>query len=830
MVKLKLETGQRFLLLVLAMLFAASACTSSNGTTGQFPQDGKTGDELQNKESSKPVLLEESGEVCDPGAPTAESEIPALTDLENNTAVLVNGQTITPAGISVPTRRFPWGVAISPDEKFAYVTTAEGSQYIQVIDLESATVIQTVSDKKCSYSIVIPPDGDKVYIAGGMSGELLIYNRDSESGLLETDPAPQTVKFRDYVSVIAVTPDESKMLVGHGLASLISVVDMNTLEITGEITPGYYPYEILIDSEGVYAYVSNWGGRSVSVIDIASGQETKRIKAGKNPEGMAFANDGAELIVTNSDTDDLTIIDTATHEVTMTLPVDPDMYELKAWSPNSVAVHPTEKYAYVASADHNAIEVIDTEKWEIKGAIPTGKYPVKVLLNNDGSKMFVLNAKGWSSHPGFIGVSIEGSLQIIDTPQSVTELADLTHQVELNIQRPLEFFPESNCEEDMVPLPTREGQKSVIEHVILIIKENKTYDEVLGDLVADSEWHDPELCLFGKATHPEQGELMITPNAHKLSTEFIDFVNYYADAEKSVQGHLWVTQADCNDFLEKIQFDGLTLPGVDPNAIHDSPTIFEHLYNHDTMFRNYGEVVNFFIDPLKEWPGTIDRKYPFWSMGVTDVEKANEIIREWELAEHDSRLLPPFVFIVLPNDHTAGGKAGELTPASMVADNDEGMGMLIDWISHSEYWEKSLVIALQDDPQSAAGDHIDSHRSLLFAASPWVKRGYTSKVHYSIPSVYRTVEIILGLPPMNKNTALAVPMYDMFTDEPDNTPYEMEARQWPVEHNPESGKAAEMSKKYKFKHVDGHEGMGEAIWYLMKGDQPRPPQSKIILD
>lgn len=813
-------------LLLAFICIIAPACFENNSAPDTAVSGDESADAGQQAQDVQKPPLKEGEEVCDPGEHIADAELPAMYDEIEGKAILVNGQTITPAGQSVVLQEFPWGLAVSPDGKHAYVTTAKGSQYLQVVDLTANTVIQTISDLRYGHGIAVSSDGTKVYAAGASDEKLHFYDRNAETGLLTLNAEQGFVQLPNYAGGLAISPDGSMALVTHGMASKLSFVNLETGELIDSIKVGYYPYDVIIDGEGAYAYVSNWGGDSVSVVDIANLTELKRIKVGKNPEGMALANGGADLIVTNSDTDDLTIIDTATQEAISTLPLTEEMEGLVGWTPNAVAVHPTAALAYVASTDRNAIEVVDTENWEIIGAIPTAKYPTRVTLSADGEKMYVLNSKGWSIYQGEVGSCVSGSLQILDVPANETELADLTTLVENNVKRPLGFYPDSDCE-DRVPLPTREGQKSVIEHVILIIKENKTYDEVLGDLVPDSEWHDPELCLFGEAVeHPTLGPLSITPNAHKLSRQFIDFVNYYADAEKSVQGHMWVTKADCNDFLEKVMFDGTPMPGVDPNQKGEGPSIFEHIVNNGLTFRNYGEVVNFFVGELKEWAGMIDTKYPFWSMAVRDTNKAKEIIREWELAEYNEILFPPFVFIILPNDHTYGHEAGTPTPASMVADNDEGLGMLVDWVSHSEYWEKTLMIIIEDDPQSAVGDHIDAHRSLMYVASPWVKRAYTSKVHYSIPSVYRTIELILGLPPMNKNTALATPMYDIFQSEPNLDPYDTEARQWPEEFNPEK-KDGEESRE-KIKGYDGHAGLGDEIWKSMKGDQPRPPQAKRI--
>jgi len=323
----------------------------------------------------------------------------------------------------------------------------------------------------------------------------------------------------------------------------------------------------------------------------------------------------------------------------------------------------------------------------------------------------------------------------------------------------------------------------------------------------------------------------VTPNAHSLARTFIDFVNFYGDAEVSVQGHMWTTQADCNDFVEKTRLDRVPASGVDPTTVHYNRSIFDHLFNNDVNFRVYGETSNFAFRELDLWKDKVDLKYPYWSNGIRDIDKANRIIHEWNLhlETGNESLFPPFIYIVLPNDHAQGGKAGVPTVQSHVADNDAGMGMLVEWISsHPDIWKKTVIFAIEDDPQSPVGDHIDAHRSLCFAASPWVKRGHLCDTHYSIPSLYHTIELILGVPHINKNTALAPPLVDIFTETPDMTPYEAIPMQFESWNNPDSGKFADEAEQWDWSSFDGHKGYGDHVWRLMNGDKPRPAGAKYI--
>jgi YVTN family beta-propeller protein len=790
-----------------------------------------------------------SAEQCEPGEPDEAAleksgyyEI-ADGDEVNRFSIITTGQAVTPAGDVIGLQRFPWGLAISPDGERAYTLAGSGLS-LEVIDLSVSppVVLERKGGLSNDHGPVLNADGSLLYVPGAGSQKVFVFavNRAVKAGESElSEQAPISVT--GHVGALALSPDEQILYVLIPTSGEFVKIPLSDPSTQTRIHVGHTPYDVALSADGAKAYVSNWGGAEVAIVDTAALTIVGTVDVGKNPEGLALVEGGTSLMVTNSDEDSISIIDTATMQVSQTLDLDPENPELKAWSPNAIAVHPNPEAhrAYVASADHNAIEVIDTQTFDLLGSIPTGWYPVRVGLTPDGEKLVVVNAKGWGYlNPGDrTNAEMYGTLQVAPVPANALELEVLTRQVEANNTRPSRFFPDSNCEAQ-VPLPLTEDETSVIEHVILIVKENKTYDEILGDLVGPEgdEWHSPEYARnFGMGVDlldgsGEKGD--VTPNHHALASTFIDFVNFYADAEVSLQGHMWTTQADCNDWVEKTHWNRVPATGVDPNTVQYNKSYFDHFDKNNISFRVYGEAVNFAITELEKWRDRIDLKYPFWSNGVTDVDKAARIIHEWNLSVEtgEKSLFPQFIYIVLPNDHTYGSAAGAPHPQSMVADNDAAVGMLVDWLSHSPYWEKSLMFVIQDDPQSSVGDHIDAHRSMCFAISPWVKRGQISTVHYSVPSMYRTIELILGAPPINKNTLIAPPMIDIFTDTPNLTPYTAIPRQIGRFYNPESGKFAEEAKKYDWAGFDGHDGLGDLLWRYMNGDALRPVGAKRIDD
>ncbi|MBM4319444.1 MAG: hypothetical protein FJ125_05645, partial [Deltaproteobacteria bacterium] len=425
----------------------------------------------------------------------------------------------------------------------------------------------------------------------------------------------------------------------------------------------------------------------------------------------------------------------------------------------------------------------------------------------DGQRLVVVSSRGLGGSTQALRGG--GLLQVVTLPSTPEELAVATEQAWSNNTRPTRFYPTACAS----PFP-HQG-KMPLEHVVLIVRENKTYDMVLGDLEGTNG--DPALTLFGEE---------ITPNLHALARAFANLDNFHSDPENSLEGHLWTTQADCSDFVEKLNQTQLPLAGYEPAAIAGGGTIFEHLLRHGISFRNYGEVTSFAPELLGRFRDFIDPKYPFYNMDVRDVDKAREVIREWSLD-----IFPRFIYIGLPNDHTFGTRPGKPTPESMVADNDRATGMLVEWIAHSPYWEKTIIFIIEDDPQSWRGDHVDAHRSICVVVSPWVKRGHVSSVHYNIPSIYRTIGMILGFPPLNKNDALAAPMYDIFRtveEGPDRTPFVALPLAVPAAENAADAPMARESMALPFDGVDGVPGLGYILWRARKGDIDPPAYGKGI--
>lgn len=776
-----------------------------------------------------PVATPANPLICSPEDLSAEALGKAGIAPDGHTAVLSNGRAITPAGTRFATADFPLGLALNAEGTRAYVLhTGEATRTLMVFDLSQAApanspslapagaLLQTVALGVGFKAVALTPDGGRLLVGNGAR---LWFFDVLEDGRL-TVPG-RNIELNGFLADVVVSHDGSRAYAVANTNSKIFEIDLADESLVRVLrTGGALPYDLLLSPDGKTLWASNLSASTVTAIDLASGALTAEIAVGKGPEGMAMSADGSRLYVASADADEVAEIDTATAIVLRRFDLSGDPRQFKHGNVNGLALSPDGATLYASAAAMSAVFAVDVATGQTLGAVPTGWYPTEVIAHPTG--LFVLSSKGMGN-PDKRGLKrIPGFLATLPWPDATT-LQAWAAQVDANNRRGSRFFTGS-CDPETVPV-LQGPEKSPIKHVVLIVRENKTYDMLLGDLTnADGDPigdGDPALVVFGEK---------YTPNFHNLSRDFTTLDNYYANAEVSLQGHQWVTQAQCNDLMEKSHLDQLAIPGLDDALIPDgpTPTIFDLCYAHGVSFRNYGEFPSFGLRFLEEYAAYYDPKYPFWTMGVWDVDKAAEVIREWELG-----IFPQFIFVLLPNDHTYGTRAGFPTPATMVADNDMGTAMLIEWLSHSEYWPETAVFIIEDDPQGT-GDHVDPHRSVCTVVSPWVRRGYISSVHYDIPSLYRTIQLILGLPPMGKNDAYAPPMVDIWVDgevqAPDMTPYLAVPVDVPYEVNPVGAPMQAESEGCGDRGLDGCPGLGTILWRVMKGNVPRPAQAKFIDD
>lgn len=736
--------------------------------------------------------------------------------------LLPDGRALTPTGTSSVLGGFPVQVIAHSTLPVAYVAnTGYSKRSLQVVSFDSGKVLQDLPRSEGFYGLALSPDGKRLYASGGATGMLEVYDVAADGTLT----ASGQVDVGRYPAGVAVSPDGSTVWVTSYLDEAVKEIDASTLTVSRKIPLSRRAYGVVDLPARNELYVSGFGDTDLSVVDLAQGKQVASVKVGANPLGLAASPDGKRAYATVTDQDIVVSIDTNTREVDGSVFVgEPDIAgedntPLPASSPSGLTLDAKAGRLYVTRAADNAVAVLDASTLKTLGAIPAGWYPTDVALS--GGKLVVTNAKGIGTGPflhyagnGDNGgkTAMQGTLSLVDL--STIDLPKLTAQVEANVRRPSTVYP-FDCKDGEFPVPTVAGGRTPIQHIVLIVRENKTYDTVLGDLGTGNG--DPTLAMFGKK---------ITPNLHKLAAMFTSHDNFYDDSECSVQGHLWLTASFVNDYMERTWLEnyrghGGDFPDKDAGLERGQPgfgTFFTHLIKHDVSFTDFGEVVG----SIGQYAGKtvlshVDTHFPgvFFDTSIKDEDKARHVAER--LIDNDN--FPAFSYVLLPNDHTNATSPTQLTPQAMINDNDYATGLLVDRISHSKYWKSTAIFLVEDDPQMGA-DHVDYHRSILIVISPWAKHHYTSSVHLSYPSLFRSFELILGLPPMNREDALATPVYDAFTMKPDYTPYDALPRSVPDTNNGTGAAGAAWSQLMDFRGPDRNPDLPAVLWWAMKGAPP----------
>jgi YVTN family beta-propeller protein len=745
--------------------------------------------------------------------------------------VLIGGRLITPAGDMVPLGGFPMAFLPLGDRYLAVTDGAKDDETLRIFDLETRTVVATdsLSGREGAFYYGLEFDGQKLFVAGGGGAEgnmgenfVYVYDVDAATGALS---ARRSIAMRGYPAGLSFTPDKSVLVAALLRDNALNLIDpatetlTSTIKLTGSPEGKFgFPYAVVTTtgaSGHTVAYASLWGAADVAVVDLVT-QEVGYIEVGKNPEGLLLLS-GDRLLVANSDSDSVSVIDLATQQVTVTQTLGESADAPRGISPSALTLTPDGSRVLVTLTGDNAVDVLDAQTLARVGRIPTGWYPTAALWHATRDEVLILNAKGVGAGPNVIEGNntdwidnmdlMQGTISIVPPPDD-DALATGTATVTANNGRPQAVAPTLTCTgaERRFPLPEKPGDPTPIEHVVLIIRENKTYDAILGDLEGANGR--PELALWGEE---------VTPNLHALARQFTILDNFYSNAEESLQGHQWTAADNSNDFSEK---NWLTTWGRSTHPISDFATaattpekgyVWQQLERAGVDYVDMGEVIG--VDSNTN----IDTSYPglVFNLSVLDVDKA-----DYFASKLQREGLPRFTYIGLPNDHTSGTTPGQPTPESMIADNDEATGRIIAALSASPLWEKTVVFVIEDDPQDGA-DHVEAHRSPCLVVGPWVKHGYVSSQHYDNPSLWRTITLLLGVPPLSRYDATAAAMFDVFGAAPDLAPYTTIPRTVPVQMNPENAFGAEASKRMDFSSPDAAKGLQELLWrYRMKTEPP----------
>jgi YVTN family beta-propeller protein len=852
-------------------------------------------------------------------APAADRE-PARRGAGDRLITPVN-QLVEPAGrqLDLPGLR-PQALALSPDGK---ILVASGKTHdLIIIDPAAWKVVQKVplppasapptgegsaspnnlapDDKsELSYTgLVFSPDGSRIYLSD-VQGSIKVFGVDAShhvQGLrsIPLPPANAPDRRAEIPAGLACSADGLRLYVALNLGNGLAELDPATGQVLRTWAAGIAPYDVALAGHKIY--VSNWGGRrpgpdsvtgpagrgtrvrvdparyiasegSVTVIDSGSGEVIGEILVGKHASALAVAPGGALVVVANAASDTLSVIDTRTDQVIETICARQDPGDLFGASPNALAFDKSGQWLFVCNGSQNAVGVVAFKPGasRLLGLAPVGWYPGALAWDARRHALFVANLKGMppatNSSPSFNSRQYYGSLTLLAKPAG-RKLPGWTRQALANMRYPLlrQAALAPRPDQPPRPVPERVGEPSLFKHVVYVIKENRTYDQVLGDITDGNG--DAKLCTFGER---------VTPNQHKLTHDFVLLDNTYCSGILSAAGHQWADSAIATDYMEKSFAgfprsypDGMEDSDIDALAYSPAGFIWDDCLAHGKTLRDYGEFAitrKAWRDPMRRGrirfldhynafihgadtiamhadPGIeslrpyLATQYAGWDLSLPDVQRAAVFNSELKGFEQSGNF-PNLVLVCLPNDHTSGTSPNSPTPAAQVADNDLALGQMVEALSHSAFWRETCIFVIEDDPQSG-WDHVSGYRTTAYVASPYTKRGAVVSTQYNQTSLLRTMELILGLPPMNQMDATATPMTDCFTEQPDFTPFDSVTNNVPLNQmNPPPAKISDrvlrqdayVSSRLPLEKADQcpEDTLNRILWHAMKGaNEPYP--------
>ena len=770
----------------------------------------------------------------------------------NGTGVLPNAWVVTPAGLSVEVGDRPMNVVPSPDGRFLAVTNnGQGVQSLALYDTYTNKVTQSIpynAPEALYVGLTWTADGKTLYASAGGNNKIRTYSFDGKT-LLEG--APITLgdsKTPIYPAGLALSSDGKTLYAALNLGNSVAAIDLtgrSSLNIkylkfgdpASSAGIGTLPYMMVLSSDGKTLYTSHWGAKVISVVDTAAFKTTVLVPVGDHPSGLTLAPDGKTLYVANANSDTVSAIDTSSNSVRGTVALTPYQGAPMGSMPGAVAVTPDGKTLLVANGGNNDVAVVDTSSLKVTGLVPTAWFPSALSVSSDGKFMFVANMKGLGAGPNlrgpvpgkrnpaeqYIASLGRGSLQAVEIP-GPGDLTAYTAQVVKNngfdeMQAKLTQAPSSTAAQ---PVPRRVGDPSPIKHVIYVLKENRTYDQVFGGLKEGNG--DPALELFG----PD-----VTPNHRALALEFGLFDNFYADAEVSADGHNWTMGAIATDYTQKnwpANYSGRNREyDFEGGSSAPAPTqgyLFDYAKRAGLDYRSYGEFNDFTSKVPNMKPaafatsleGRLSPTFPGYDMSISDQVRFEAWKKEFDGYVANGKL-PQLSVVRLPRDHTNGTRAGSPVPAAYVADNDLALGKLVEAVSTSTYWKDTAIFVLEDDAQNGP-DHVDAHRMPAFVISAYSKRGVRDHTQYSTSAMLRTMELILGLPPMTQFDAAATPMVAAFQNTPNLAPYKALVPKQPLDQmNTAASFSSEISARLDLSRADRADELSfnQVIWGSVKG-------------
>ena len=724
-----------------------------------------------------------------------------------------------------------------------------------VIDTKTQKEVQRIKLKTVWLGMTWSPDGHTLFIPGGnatgtkdIAGSAApIYEFQYRDGRLEETPKTDLVETIDpkqvWWSGSAYLPNRHLLYAanrgtGNGPSDIV-VFDTKARTILTRIPVEINPGAVVLTSDGKRLFVSNWSSESVSVIDTGSNKVIRTLHIGMNPNDMKISADG-RLFVACSNDNTIHVIDTKSLQILERISTTLTPLAPEGSTPDALLIDDKRKLLYVANADNNSIAVIrisNREHSSVRGFIPTGWYPSALTLADHGDTLYIGNSKGEEGHPDRKGPGSplaskwngdetvktiqKSSIETLSLTNIQKNLPHWTQQVIENTPYNDSLLSEARPPQAPTIIPQGVGVPTEIKHIIYIIKENRTYDQEFGDLKGANG--DPELTIFGE---------QVTPNQHALARQYVVLDNLYCDGEVSVDGHSWSDSAYATDFNERYwpsnyagRSDTVRTRAYVPSAGH----LWDLAERKGLTFRSYGEYAvrastgdgSVAAPGAGALAGHVSPNYG----GKRDTDNVQVFLKEFREYEknYDSpdanKRFPNFVIMSMPEDHTKGTVPGAYTPQAMVANNDFAIGELVDAVSHSRYWPNTAIFIIEDDAQDGP-DHVDARRTAGLVISPYVKRGIVDSTLYSTSSYVRSIELLLGMPPMSQYDAAAMPMYASFGTEAKITPFDVIQPKIDVNvKNTEASYGAEESSKMDLSDVDRApmHALNAIIWRSVKG-------------
>ena len=747
---------------------------------------------------------------------------------------IATGVRLDPIGKFVDLGSMPLAMVLSPEgDKLVVMLSGWREQGIQVVDLKSLQVTQTIKQDAAFYGLAFSANGNELYVSGGNEDAIFCYSWRNGSAEFQRKivlgEKKEDKTGSRYPAGLAVSRRGNLLYVAENVSDDVAVVDPGKGEIVGRLPTEHYPYAVTAASDG-YVYVSAWGAESVSIFRARDDGRLiydGRLKVGHRPSAMAVNASGTRLFVALGGTDQIAVVDTHKKKVLRYLSDAAPAGPSEGSTPDALALSSDESRLFVAEADNNAVAIFDisaektgapaaSARDRLLGRIPTDWYPTAAL--ESGRQLLVLSGKGHGSHGnpdgpipgtspfarplGYDLGQLNGSLRLLPSEIKIPELAQFSRRV-------------ATANRWSGPPPQR--RYPPFKHVLYIIKENRTYDQVLGDLPEGDG--DAKLVFFGKD---------VAPNHRALALRFGLFDRFFTNAEVSSQGHIWSTAAYVTDYGEKLipslYSDRRANMDGEESSEPDDGFLWTLAAKKGIRFRDYGEMVK-----SEGWPVTqqelvadVSPTYPPFDMKIPDQKRADAWIAELKQFEKEGEM-PQLEVMHLPADHTAGGRAGYRTPRACMADNDLALGRIIEALSNSRFWRDTVVFVVEDDSQ-AGPDHVDSHRSVFFAISAYNRPGTVHRFANTTDAV-AAIEDILGLGRLSKFDYFSRSMSDIFAATPDLTPYnavvpaaDMNAT------NPGQSAAAAMSEGLDLSAPDhvNDQLFNQILWLMLKGDQTPP--------